>query len=215
MAKPRIAMLGGTFDPVHIGHLRSAIELQEQLLLDRVHMVVNRQPPHRQSPGVEAADRLNLLETAVANLPGIEADDRELKRAGPSYSIDTLRSLRAQYGNTACLMMVIGADAAASLDQWHEPLRLFDYAHIVIIARPGEQRTLPVRVRKLLHGREVALQETLFDMPCGRYVSLTLPTPIAVSATAIRERLQQGRSVRYLLPECVERAIQARRLYAK
>lgn len=215
MAEPRIAMLGGTFDPVHIGHLRSAIELREQLMLDCVHMVVNRQPPHRQSPGVDGADRLHLLEAAVKELPGIEADSRELMREGPSYSVDTLRSLRAQYSSDACMMMVIGADAAASLNQWHEPLQLFDYAHIVIIARPGEPCELPDSVKALLHGKKATSPEALFETPCGQYLLLSLPTPVSLSATTIRERLRHGMSVRYLVPDAVEKKIQARQLYAK
>lgn len=215
MAEPRIAMLGGTFDPVHIGHVRSAIELREVLGLDEVRMMVNRQPPHRQTPGVDAQDRFDMLAQALETVEGIVPDGRELTREGPSYSIDTVRSLRTQYGDQARLLTVIGTDALAYLDQWHDPQALFDYAHVVAITRPDASDTFPNAVRELLAGRAVSTPEALFSKPCGHFMSLSLPTLIPLSATAIRTRLREGRSVRYLVPEPVEALIASLGLYRR
>src|SRR5699024_8251575 len=109
--EPRIAMLGGTFDPVHVGHLRSAVELAEQLGLDRVHMIPAHQPALRGQPDVSSHERLTLLRLGIGDTPRLVADDREIRRAGPSYSVDTLESLRADYGEQARLVMVLGHDA--------------------------------------------------------------------------------------------------------
>lgn len=210
---PRVAMFGGTFNPVHIGHLRAAVELREQLQLDRVHMIVNREPPHRQVPGVSGGDRYAMLQAAVAPLDGIEVDARELGREGPSYSVDTLKSLREEYGPSARLMMVVGVDAFLGLPRWHLPEDIFALAHVVVIQRPGATLELDEAMRVIVGGREASNSTTLMASPFGHYLPLRLPTPIELSATAIRERLAAGRDTRYLLPPEVEDVITERGLY--
>ncbi|WP_136255064.1 nicotinate-nucleotide adenylyltransferase [Onishia niordana] len=200
---PHVAMLGGTFDPVHLGHLRSAVELRMQLGLDCVHMIPAHVPPHRAAPGVSSAERLAMLRAGIGDTPGLYADDRELRREGPSYSVDTLRSLREEYGDEARLVMVVGHDAFLKLAHWQDPKALFDIAHVVVIARPDHAAPLPQALQKLIDGREVQTPEALFETPEGRLMQLALPSRLAVSATAIRRWLQQGESVRYLLPEPV------------
>lgn len=210
---PRVAMLGGTFDPVHVGHLRSAIELREALSLDSVHMVPARVPPHRATPGVDAEQRMTMLALGIADTPGLYVDDREIRREGPSYSTATLASLREELGTQARLVMALGYDAYRHLAEWHEPSRLFELAHVVVIDRPDHQQRLPAALEALVEGREVKNVDTLMQSPAGGLLHLSLPTRIAISATAIRARLQRGESVRYLLPDAVERYLLARRLY--
>jgi len=206
-------MLGGTFDPVHLGHLRSAVELHEALGLDRVHMIPAHMPPHRRAPGVDAARRLAMLEAGIGDTPGLVADDRELRRQGPSYSGDTLATLRRDYGARARLVMAVGADAFFKLHQWRDPQRLFELAHVVVIERPDHRQALPAEVNRLIGGREVDTAGALFARPAGGVLHLRLPSRMAISATGLRERLAEGRSVRYLLPRAVEDYIRSHDLY--
>ena len=210
---PRVAMLGGTFDPIHHGHLRSAIELREALGLDHVLLVPSHQPPHRAAPGVSSDQRLAMLEAAIEAEPGLKADGRELLRDGPSYSADTLASLRAEYGPQARLVMAIGHDAFLKLGEWHAADRLFDDAHVVVIERPDHDAPLPRALEALIQGREVDSVAALMARPGGHLLRLSLPTRMAISATFVRERLALGDSVRYLLPEAVIRHIEAHGLY--
>lgn len=217
-AAPRIGMLGGTFDPVHLGHLRSAVELYESLALDRLHMIPAPQPPLRGHPRVDAQTRLALLEAGIGDTPGLYADGRELQREGPSYSADTLAELRNEYGVGARLVMALGEDAFSRLADWRDPERLFALAHIVVIARPGyaagsSRQRYSEPLRELIGQHEVADASALMQSPHGGLLRVTLPSRMMISATEIRRRLQQGESVRYLLPEAVEHAAIARRLY--
>lgn len=210
---PRVAMLGGTFDPVHLGHLRSALELLENLALDRVHMIPAKMPPLRDTPRVAPEERLALLRLGIGDTPGLVADPRELERDGPSYSADTLASLRAEYGDQARLIMALGHDAFLRLAEWHAPWRLFELAHLVVIDRPDFEAALPRALAELIEGREVDSPGALMQRPAGRLLRLALPTRMAISATEIRRRLASDRSVRFLVPEAVEARILANSLY--
>lgn len=210
---PRVAMLGGTFDPVHLGHLRSALELHEALGLERVHLIPAHVPPHREAPGVSSTQRLAMLEAGIGDTPGLVADDRELRRDGPSYSTDTLASLRKEFGQQARIVMAVGHDAFLKLTSWHEPERLFTLAHVVVIDRPDHLSPLPAELTELVGDREVETVRGLFASPAGGLLRLSLPNRMAISATEIRQRLNDGRSVRYLLPDAVEQYIQAHHLY--
>lgn len=209
----RIGMFGGTFDPVHLGHLRSGVELCEALSLDRLHMIPAPQPPLRDRPNVSAEQRLALLKAGIGDTPGLVADGRELRRDGPSYSLLTLEALRGDYGDEARLIMALGQDAFLKLADWHQPKRLFELAHIVVMARPGYSPERSEALTELLEGREVNSVAELMATPQGRVLPVTLPSPMRISATGIRQRLAKGESVRYLLPEAVERDIAAQRLY--
>ncbi|WP_106477149.1 nicotinate-nucleotide adenylyltransferase [Phytohalomonas tamaricis] len=210
---PCVAMLGGTFNPVHSAHLRSAVELQEALELDCVHMVLSHMPPHREAPGVSSQDRFAMLKAGIGETPHVIADDREIAREGFSYSLDTLASLRQQYGQQARLVMAIGIDSFLSLPQWHRPEALFDYAHLVVIDRPGYQFEMAEDLVRLVAGREVDSREALMATPHGKMLHISLSTQMAISATSIRERLSDGKSVRYLIPDAVEHYIQRHLLY--
>ncbi|MFQ3788231.1 nicotinate-nucleotide adenylyltransferase [Halomonas sp. A29] len=206
-------MLGGTFDPVHLGHLRSAVELLEVLELDRIHMVPAKVPPLRGTPQVTPEERLALLRLGIGDTPGLIADPRELERDGPSYSADTLASLRSEYGSQARLVMALGHDAFLRLADWHLPQRLFELAHLVVIDRPDFEAPLPAALAELIEGREVDNPRALMQRPAGSLLRLALPTRMAISATEIRQRLAADRSVRFLLPEAVEARILANLLY--
>lgn len=208
-------MLGGTFDPVHLGHLRSAVELLEVMQLDRVHMVPAKVPPLRDTPQVTPEERLTLLRLGIGDTPGLVADPRELERDGPSYSSDTLASLRDEYGDQARLVMALGHDAFLHLADWHSPQRLFELAHLVVIDRPGSEAPLTAALAELIEGREVFSPGALMRRPAGSLLRLALPTRLAISATEIRRRLASDRSVRFLLPEAVEERIHANLLYRR
>ncbi|OLO03584.1 nicotinate-nucleotide adenylyltransferase [Salinicola socius] len=209
----RIAMLGGTFDPVHLGHLRSAVELGEALALDAVHMIPAHVPPHRKAPGISAEHRLAMLEAGIGDTPGLLADDREVRRPGHSYSVDTLASLRQEWGDEARLVMAVGHDAFLGLPDWHQRERLLTLAHIVVIDRPDHEAPLEPLLASLIEGREVDSVASLMAAPAGSLLRLRLPSRMAIAATAVRRRLQQGLSVRYLIPEAVERYIAVHGLY--
>jgi nicotinate-nucleotide adenylyltransferase len=206
-------MLGGTFDPVHLGHLRSAVELGEALDIDRVHMIPAAIPPLRGEPSISADERLALLRLGIGDTPGLFADSRELERDGPSFTADTLASLREEYGQTARLFMAVGHDAFLRLADWHQPERLFALAHVVVIDRPGVDTPLPSRLHELLTDREVDDPQALLAAPAGRLLRLRLPSRMAISATYVRHRLTSGASVRYLLPDAVEARIHEYGLY--
>ncbi|RKR06412.1 nicotinate-nucleotide adenylyltransferase [Kushneria sinocarnis] len=210
---PRVAMLGGTFDPIHLGHLRAAVELGEVLALDRLHLIPSHLPPHREAPGVASSDRLAMVAAGIGDTPGLTADDREMRRDGPSWSLQTLESLRIEYGEQARLIMVLGLDAFRLLPEWHAPAALFDQAHIVVIGRPEHQRPDDPALEALIRGREVSDIPSLMAHAHGRMMYLELPTAMAISATEIRRRLAVGTSVRYLLPAGVERYIRDHQLY--
>lgn len=206
-------MVGGTFDPIHIGHLRSAIELREILSLDTVHMVVNRMPPHRQAPGVTPEDRLAMVQAAVASLEGVIADEQEIQRSGPSYSVLTLESLRDQYGPEARLVMALGMDAFEHLAEWYEAERIFELAHVVVMNRPGADLTWTPRLASLIAHREVEDITTLMQQPYGSLAFVSLPCPIEISATELRNRIKEDLSIRFLVPTSVEEIIRERKLY--
>ena len=208
----KIAIFGGTFDPVHIGHLRSAVELRERLGCEQLRLLPASVPPHRQQPLASAEQRLRMLQLAVADEPGLVVDERELRRAGPSYSYDTLRELRAEFGADCSLSLVLGADACAALDSWHRWRELFELAHLVVMARPEAQLPDSGAVAEALRQR-LTDASALDCRPAGAVVSIAL-TALPVSATAIRALIGAGRSPRYLLPDAVWRYIVEHRLYA-
>ncbi len=158
-------------------------------------------------------NRLEMLEAGIGDTPGLCADDRELGRSGPSYSVDTLASLRNEFGGQTRLVMALGVDAFLKLTEWQDPGRLFELAHLVVIARPGHTAAPSPALQALIEGREVGDAANLFATPAGRLLHLRLPSRMDISATELRRRLQAGLSVRYLLPNTVETYIQSRSLY--
>jgi len=209
-ARP-IGVLGGTFDPIHYGHLRPALESLQALDLAEIRFIPCRQPPHRGWPLATPEQRLAMLQLAIAEQPGFRIDERELDRDGPSYMVDTLTSLRAEIGNyPLCLML--GMDAFDGLPGWQRWQQIPELAHLVVLGRPGTD--LPVRgvLGDLLKQRQTRDPALLGAQPAGR-IWLQPATQLAIAATQIRDLCAQGNSPRYLLPDSVWKYIRDRGLY--
>ncbi|HXH03271.1 MAG TPA: nicotinate-nucleotide adenylyltransferase [Candidatus Competibacteraceae bacterium] len=213
MDKRPIAILGGTFDPIHHGHLRPALELLEELNLAEVRFIPNALPPHRRQPAASSAQRLAMVERAIAGQPGFALDDREFKRAGPSYTVDTLTELRAELGPQRPLCLVVGRDAFLGLPTWHQWRRLLELTHIVVMERPGHATPeFEEPLAAVVEARAVRTAAAIAEAPAGRV--LFWPTRVLdISSTQVRALLAQGRSPRYLLPDSVWDYIRAHDLY--
>lgn len=206
-----IGVLGGTFDPIHHGHLRPALELLEALGLAELRLIPCRIPAHRGTPGASAGQRAAMVELAIAGQPGFVLDRRELEREGPSYMVDTLGSLRREFpDNPLCL--ILGQDAFAALDTWHRWREIPTLAHLLVLARPGFDVEASAPVASLLETHRLRDATALGDSPAGGILFHPV-SQLAISATAIRENLGAGRSVRYLLPEPVRQFIHNQGLY--
>lgn len=208
---PPIGILGGTFDPIHHGHLRLALEVREALGLSEVRLIPNRAPPHRAAPRVEAVRRARWIEHAIAGTPGLVLDRSELDREGPSYTVDTLRGLRARLPDTP-LCLILGMDAFVGIRQWREPDRLSELAHLVLVPRPGLQVALGIELANWLAERGVRDPDRLRAARAGFIHECTV-TPLAISARQIRERVAAGRSARFLLPDEICMEIEREGLY--
>lgn len=207
----RIGLLGGTFNPVHIAHLRGALEVAEQLALDELRLIPSARPPHREAPQVSAEQRLAMVELAVIGEPRLTVDDRELRRAKPSYMIDTLESLRGELAADDQLFLLLGWDAFCGLPTWHRWQELLQHCHILVLQRPDADSEAPEALRDVLAARSVNDPQGLVGP--GGQIAFVWQTPLAVSATQIRHLLAEGRSVRFLLPDAVLAYIQTHGLY--
>jgi len=211
-----IGVLGGTFDPVHFAHLRLAEEIADGIGLSKVRFIPTGTPPHRGTPRVSAAQRMEMVRLAIGGNPRFEADDREVRREGVCYTFDTLSELRAELGERPlCLLM--GSDAFSALTTWHRWEELFDLAHIVIAHRPGFslqqlQSSLPGPLRKAYMQRLVSSTGLLRRDSAGAIYVREI-TALDIAATQIRGLLAGGGSARYLVPEAVLDYIEANRLY--
>lgn len=209
-----LGLLGGTFDPIHYGHLRLAEEAREALGLGAVRLIPAGQPPHRGEPASTAADRLAMARLAAAGNPALEVDAGEVMAARPSYTVLTLARLRAELGAQRPLVLILGADAFAGLPSWHRWEELFGLAHIAVANRPGYDglATLPPALAAACAGRLRTDPAVLRRAPAGSVIPFSM-TPLAISASLIRARVGAGRSVRYLLPPEVVDYIAAHALY--
>ena len=211
-----IGIFGGTFDPIHFGHLRLAEEMAEGLGLSRVRFIPAGQPPHRGVPRTTATRRLEMVRRAIAGNPRFEVDAREVQRPEPSYTVDTLTALRAELGNEQPLWLLLGTDAFRGLPTWHEWRRLFELANIAVAARPGaqllESDALPDELKHEVSQRQQAAGSA--SGPAGS-VLLRQMTPLDISATVIRDTLARQGSARYLLPDAVLAYIHEHQLYTR
>lgn len=207
-----VAVFGGTFDPVHFGHLRVAWEVAERLDCE-VRLMPSGRPPHRGQPGAPPAQRAAMLELALAGQDRLRMDRRELERAGASYSVDTLAALREELGPQRPLVFVLGADAFRALPSWHRWRELTGLAHLLAMTRPRQRLDrLDPDLHAAMAGRWTGRTELLQREPAGRVMVLRV-TPLAVSSSQIRAALAAGRSPRYLLPQAVLDHIKAEGLY--
>lgn len=211
LQNPGIGVFGGTFDPVHFGHLRAAQEARELLGLSDFRLIPAGIPPHRPPPVASAKHRLRMLRLAVRDAPGFCVDDREIRRAGSSYMVDTLGELRPLAGKGP-LVLVIGQDAANHLDGWHEWRRIFELAHVAIMRRPDTEFSWRGALKTEMENRLVPSATALAGRPAGAVAMLEI-TQLAIASTDIRDQLEKARSPRFLLPDPVLEYIRDHRLY--
>ena len=211
-----IGIFGGTFDPIHFGHLRLAEEMAEALCLGSVRFIPAGTPPHRTRPRTDAHLRLEMVRLAIAGNPHFVLDGREVGLPRLSYTVETLTSLRAEVGPDQPLCLLLGADAFLGLTSWHRWQDLFTLAHIAVAHRPGFPQStwkdaMPEALRAELE-RRMAQAQDLTSCAAGLIVTRPI-TALDISATHIRDTLRTARSPRYLLPNAVLDYIQSNHLY--
>ena len=197
-----IGIFGGTFDPVHIGHVRTALDIREDLALDEVRLMPCNVSPHRSAPLASGAQRLAMLQAAIHGEPGLSIDDRELHRPAPSYTVDTLLALRAELGDTLPLCLMMGMDSFQALHTWHRWRDIITLAHIVVMTRPGWLPPTQGEVAELIMQHGVYDPARLRDASAG-HVLLRPVSQLDISASRIRSAVQAGRSARYWVPDSV------------
>ncbi len=197
----RVGILGGTFDPVHLGHLIVAEQACVRLDLDRVIFIPTGQPWLRaEQPVADGPDRLRMVELAVESNPAFEASSQEIDRPGPTYSVDTLAELSRELGADTVLHCIIGMDALEQFHRWKDPERLVELCHLAIVNRPGHQG--------------VDVNEVVGRYPkAGPRLTLLNVPRMEISSTEIRKRVSEGMSIRYWVPDSVEQYIQEQGLY--
>ena len=212
-----VGIFGGTFDPIHYGHLRLAEELAETAKLGEVRFLPSGTPPHRTAPGASAEERVEMARLATAGNPRFSVDDRETKRAGPGYTFDTLTELRKELGGSRPITLLLGADAFLDLATWHRWHALFDLAHMIVAYRPGFpidtwQARMPEPLAHEYAARYMQQPLAVHLAPAGGIAAVSM-TGLDISATFVRTALKAGASARYLLPDSVLDYIRSRGLY--
>ncbi len=207
-----IGIFGGTFDPIHCGHLRTAFELWQELRLAEVRLLPAGTPPHRDQLCASPELRLRMVRAAVVDQPNFVVDDREVRRTGPSYSVDTLTQLRAEFPDRS-LCLLLGMDAFLGLPHWHRWRELLNLGHIVVAHRPGWRAptTGPLGEVMVDHGTG-AIRDLHTRLAGCIYVHAG--TQLEISSTDLRSLLEAGRDPRYLVPEEVREIILQTRCYA-
>jgi nicotinate-nucleotide adenylyltransferase len=205
-----IGIFGGTFDPIHYGHLRSALEVKEIFGLTEVRLIPCAQPPHREQPAATMQMRLHMLQLAIKNQPGLIIDTRELNRHGASYMVDTLKSLRQEFPNEP-LLLFIGSDAFNQLKTWHQWQHLFDFTHVVVMTRPG------FNIKNLDDFFKARLAAGITELAHNAAGKLYFQqvTQLDISATAIRNMIAEQQNPGFLLPDSVIAYIRQNRLYQR
>jgi len=213
--KKSIGILGGTFNPIHYGHLRIAEEIAENLNLDEVRFVPSANPPHKPTPNISATHRAEMVKLAIENNPTFLCDSRELARTGASYTIDTLISLRQELGQEVSLCIIMGTDAFTQLHSWHRWKELIQYCHIVLVQRPASQTPQQPLPTVLEHFLRDHFTENIADIQesATGFICMQNVTALAISSTNIRERLKNKQSIRYLMPQNVIEYIEKNQLY--
>lgn len=196
-----IGILGGTFDPIHLGHLRMAIELYEALDLARVNITPTCKPMYRKQPVASPAKRLEMVQCAVADEPALYADDREIRRGGITYTIDTLLEMRAEMPETP-LCLLVGIDAFLGFPSWHRWTEILDHAHIIVAHRPHYHLPNAGIIADLIQSHLQKEISFIHENIAGG-ILLRPITALEISATDIRKQIAMGRNPRYLLPDGV------------
>jgi len=211
MSEP-IGLFGGTFDPIHYGHLRTAFELWQSLRLAQVRFLPTGDPPHREPSLASPAQRLEMVRAAVAGESAFVVDDREIRRSGVSYSVDTLLELRGDYpGHSLCLML--GMDAFLGMPTWHRWREIFELAHVVVAHRPGWKAPITGPLGEVMVDRGTGSVRELHAAPAGR-IYVQSVTQLEISSTELRQLILAGRDLRYLVPDAVRELIKSTGCYA-
>jgi nicotinate-nucleotide adenylyltransferase len=211
MAEP-IGLFGGTFDPIHYGHLRTAFELLQALKLGQVRFLPAGNPPHRLDPLAPSDLRLQMVRAAVAGQPGFTIDDREIRRSGVSYSIDTLTELRHEYPERS-LCLLLGMDAFLGVPTWHRWSEIFQLCHVVVAHRPGWKAPITGPLGEVMVDRGTGSVRDLHSSPAGR-IYVRAVTQLEIASTDLRALIMSGQDLRYLVPEAVRDLIARSGCYA-
>lgn len=206
-----IGILGGMFNPVHNGHLRVAVECKEAFDFNELRMFPCAEPPHREVPEVSSQQRLKMLQLALQDVEGVQADDRELNRPGPSYTIDTLRSLKSEFPQ-AGLYLIIGSDAFQSLNTWHEWEKILEFANIIIAQRPDNEEDFLSEVGQMLRGCFTSEINEFKASIAGKIYVLKV-SQLEISSSYVRELFREQKIAKFLLPEIVLNYIKENKLY--
>ena len=201
-----IGIFGGTFDPIHFGHLRTAFELMQALRLSEMRFMPAGNPPHRDQTIADAELRLAMVRAAVEDQPGFTVDDREVRREGPSYSVDTLSALRAEYPQRS-LCLIVGMDAFLSLPKWRQWRELLELSHLVVAHRPGWRAPSMGPLGELLVDRGTGRINDLHESRAG-CIYIHAVTQLEISSTELRKLISAGRDPRYLVPDAVRAVIE-------
>ncbi len=209
-----IGILGGTFNPIHLGHLHLANQLQAKLNFDEIRFMPAALPALKDKPNVTAEQRAEMVKIAIANQPRFTLDTRELSRAGTSYTIDTLISLREELGNQISLCWLMGFDAFAHLNAWHRWQELLNYAHLIVVKRPHSEdlSSLNADVKALLESHETKNAEEIKNQTCGKILIQEI-SALDISSTDIREKIPNKQDLSSMVPEAVLSYIQQHDLY--
>lgn len=206
-----VGVLGGTFDPIHLGHLQLVTELREQLSLERILLMPDFQPVHRNTPTASVTQRLQMLQIAIEEHKDVFVDDREIKRQGPSYTLFSLQELRTELGPDIPLFFILGADAFCDFDHWHEWKELIQYAHLLVASRPGDHTDVSKQLAVFIDTYEHQSE----DYPTTAFGSVIFMTNklLNISSSDIRQRLADKKDVHYLVPPGVSSYIEQHKIY--
>jgi nicotinate-nucleotide adenylyltransferase len=207
-----IGLFGGAFDPIHYGHLRTAFELWQALKLTELRFMPTGNPPHKDPLLASAELRLHMVRAAVASQPAFVVDDREIRRSGISYSVDTLTELRAEFPDRS-LCLLLGMDAFLGLPNWHRWRELFDLAHVVVAHRPGWKAPTHGPLGEVMVDRGTGTVRDLHEQRAGKIYVLAV-TQLEISSTELRQSIVAGRDPRYLVPDEVRTIIRETGCYA-
>jgi nicotinate-nucleotide adenylyltransferase len=211
MNKP-IGLLGGTFDPIHHGHLQLALAACQELDLEQVKLIPCYRSPHKNQPIANPEDRFNMVKLAITEKPYFSVDDYEIKNQKPSYSIDTLQAMRATLGEKTPFCWIMSMDAFLKFDLWHRWQEIPKLAHLAIANRPGSEKISSPPILDLLNDRQIFNKDLLATAPAGHIILFTMP-PNPISATEIRNLIRNDKDASNLVPKAVWEYICSRKLY--